>query len=46
MLGFLFVDEDSFALDPADAAKLVETDDGQTVVREGNPKVYIARVDW
>ncbi len=33
MLGFLFVAESSFALDPADAAKLVETEDGQTVVR-------------
>ena len=33
MLGFLFVDEASFALDPADAAKLLETEDGQTVVR-------------
>ncbi len=33
MLGFLFVAEERFALDPADAAKLVETEDGQTVVR-------------
>ncbi len=33
MLGFLLVAEESFALDPADAAKLVETEDGQTVVR-------------
>ena len=33
MLGFLFVDEDAFVRDPADSAKLLETDDGRTIVR-------------
>jgi glutamyl-tRNA synthetase len=33
MLGFLFVDEDAFARDPADAAKLLETDEGRGIVR-------------
>ncbi len=33
MLGFLFVDEGAFTRDPADSAKLLETDDGQAVVR-------------
>jgi glutamyl-tRNA synthetase len=33
MLGFLFVDEGSFGRDPADAAKLLDTDDGRNIVR-------------
>ncbi|SFC41204.1 glutamyl-tRNA synthetase [Nocardioides terrae] len=33
MLGFLFVAEQDFALDEADRAKLVDTDEGQAVLR-------------
>ena len=33
MLGFLFVGEHGFRRDPADSAKLLETDDGQRIVR-------------
>jgi glutamyl-tRNA synthetase len=33
MLGFLFVDEDSFERDPADAAKLLETEEGRSIAR-------------
>jgi glutamyl-tRNA synthetase len=33
MLGFLFRDETTFELDPGDAAKLLHTDEGRTVVR-------------
>ncbi len=32
MLGFLFVDDHRFRRDPADAAKLLDTDDGRAVV--------------
>ena len=32
MLGFLFIDEGAFTRDPADAAKLLETEDGQRIV--------------
>ncbi|MFT4265147.1 MAG: glutamate--tRNA ligase [Nocardioides sp.] len=33
MLGFLFVADEDFALDPADREKLVDTDEGQAVVQ-------------
>jgi len=33
MLGFLFVSDDAFVVDPDDKAKLVDTDEGQSVVQ-------------
>jgi glutamyl-tRNA synthetase len=38
MLGFLFVDEAAFAVDPADAEKLLD-DDGRTVVRRAKERL-------
>lgn len=39
MLGFLFVSDDEFAVDPADAEKLLN-DDGRAVVRRAIDKLY------
>ncbi len=44
MLGFLFVDEDGFRRDPADAAKLL-ADDGREVVKAAH-EALAALADW
>ncbi|GEP33193.1 glutamate--tRNA ligase [Nocardioides szechwanensis] len=44
MLGFLFVDEAEFALDPADAEKLLN-DDGRAVVARSIPRLEALR-EW
>jgi glutamyl-tRNA synthetase len=45
MLGFLFVDDERFARDPADAAKLLDTDDGRAVVAAAR-EALVGLVTW
>jgi len=47
LLGFLFVDPASFALDPADAAKFVATPDGQRVLTAAYDSLSVLpATDW
>ena len=45
MIGFLFVDGADFVRDPADAAKLLETDDGRQVVQAAH-EALAALPEW